>query len=58
MVSIAPEAYGAIEVISHLKEKILLLQWLIAMLPLMKPKRGINHGVTVATHLFNGMKRI
>ncbi|GAA0122281.1 MULTISPECIES: N-acetylglucosamine-6-phosphate deacetylase [Clostridium] len=56
MVSIAPEAYGAIEVISYLKEKDITVAMAHSNATFDEAKRGINHGVTVATHLFNGMR--
>lgn len=56
MVSIAPEFNGAIEIISYLKEKNITIAMAHSNATFNEAKRGINHGVTVATHLFNGMR--
>ncbi|WP_454053600.1 N-acetylglucosamine-6-phosphate deacetylase [Clostridium sp. Marseille-Q7071] len=56
MVSIAPEIHGAIEIISYLKEKDITVSMAHSNATFNEAKRGINHGVTVATHLFNGMR--
>ena len=56
MVSIAPEFNGAIEIISYLKEKNITIAMAHSNATFNEANRGINHGVTVATHLFNGMR--
>jgi len=56
MVSIAPEFNGAIEIISYLKEKNITIAMAHSNATFSEAKRGINYGVTVATHLFNGMR--
>jgi N-acetylglucosamine-6-phosphate deacetylase len=56
MVSIAPELHGAIEIISYLKENDITVSMAHSNATFNEAKRGINHGVTVATHLFNGMR--
>lgn len=56
MVSIAPELHGAIEIISYLKENDITVSMAHSNATFNEAKRGINHGVTVGTHLFNGMR--
>lgn len=56
MVSIAPEFNGAIEIISYLKEKNITIAMAHSNATFNEAKKGINYGVTVATHLFNGMR--
>lgn len=56
MVSIAPELHGAIDIISYLKENDITVSMAHSNATFNEAKRGINHGVTVATHLFNGMR--
>ncbi|MBS5825374.1 MAG: amidohydrolase family protein, partial [Clostridium argentinense] len=46
MVYIAPESYGAIEVISYLKEKDITVAMAHSNATFDEAKRGINHGVT------------
>lgn len=56
MVSIAPEKKGAIEVITYLKNNNITASMAHSNATYNEAKNGINHGVTVATHLYNGMR--
>lgn len=56
MVSIAPEKEGALELISYLKEKKITVSMAHTNATYDEAINGINHGATVATHLYNGMR--
>jgi N-acetylglucosamine-6-phosphate deacetylase len=56
MVSLAPEAEGALEVISYLVSKNITVAMAHSNGTFEETKAGINHGATVATHLYNGMR--
>nr|WP_312576057.1 N-acetylglucosamine-6-phosphate deacetylase [Sedimentibacter sp.] len=56
MVSIAPEKKGASEIISYLKNNNITASMAHSNATYDEAKNGINHGVTVSTHLYNGMR--
>ncbi len=56
MVSIAPEKKGASEIISYLKTNNITASMAHSNATYDEAKNGINHGVTVSTHLYNGMR--
>lgn len=56
MVSLAPDKKGALELISYLKSKGVTVAMAHSNGTFEETKSGINHGVTVATHLYNGMR--
>lgn len=56
MVSIAPEKEKALELISHLKENSITAAMAHSNATYEEAINGINHGATVATHLYNGMR--
>ncbi len=56
MVSVAPEKEGALELISYLKKNNITVAMAHSNATYEEAKNGITHGVTVATHLYNGMR--
>lgn len=56
MVSIAPEKRGAVEIIDYLKLNNITVAMAHSNATYDEAKNGINHGATVTTHLFNGMR--
>jgi len=56
MVSIASEKKGATEIIAYLKNNDITVSMAHSNATYDEAKNGINHGVTVATHLYNGMR--
>ncbi len=56
MVSIAPEKDGALELIRYLKEKNVAVSMAHSNATYEEAKNGINNGVTISTHLYNGMR--
>ncbi len=56
MVSLAPEKKGALNVISYLKSKGIIVAMAHSNGTFEETKMAINHGATVATHLYNGMR--
>ncbi|MCQ4925704.1 N-acetylglucosamine-6-phosphate deacetylase [Tissierella carlieri] len=56
MVSIAPETFGALDIISYLKSKDVTVALAHSNASFEETQIGINYGATVATHLYNGMR--
>lgn len=56
MVSIAPEKDGALELIRYLKEKNVAVSMAHSNATYEEAMNGINNGVTISTHLYNGMR--
>lgn len=56
MVSLAPEIEGALEIISFLKSEGITVAMAHSNGTFAEIMAGINHGATVATHLYNGMR--
>lgn len=56
MVSLAPELPGALDIIKYLKEKNITVAMGHTNATFKEAKLGIKWGVTVATHLYNGMR--
>lgn len=56
MVSAAPEKAGALELISYLKENNITAAMAHSNATYEEAINSINHGATVATHLYNGMR--
>ncbi len=56
MVSIAPEKEGALDTISYLVSEGITVAMAHSNGTFDETKSGINHGATVATHLYNGMR--
>lgn len=56
MVSLAPETPGALDIISYLKSKDIAAALAHSNGNFQQAVEGINRGITVATHLYNGMR--
>lgn len=56
MVSLAPELEGALDVIRLLKKNGVAVSMAHSNSTYEEAKMGIEHGVTIATHLYNGMR--
>lgn len=56
MVSIAPELKGALPIISYLKSNNVVVAMAHSNATYEEAKKGIYEGISVATHLFNGMR--
>ncbi len=56
MVSLAPELKGALQVIQKLKENNIAVAMAHTNSTFESAKRGIDFGITIATHLYNGMR--
>lgn len=56
MISLAPEKDGALELISYLKNKNITVSMAHSNATYDETIEGLNKGVTVATHLYNGMR--
>ena len=56
MVSIAPETEGALDVISYLKENEVSISMAHTTATYDEARKGVDHGITVATHIYNGMR--
>lgn len=56
MVSIAPEIHGALDIISYLRSKDIIVALAHSNGSFEEAEAGINYGATVATHLYNGMR--
>ena len=56
MVSIAPEKNGATEIIDYLKFNNITVAMAHSNATYDEAKNGINHGASVTTHLYNGMR--
>src|SRR5699024_6007905 len=56
MVSLAPELEGAIDIIRLLKDNNIVVSIAHSDANYNEAKKGIENGITVATHLYNGMK--
>lgn len=56
MLSLAPELKGALEVIQMLKKNNVSVAMAHTNSTFENAKRGIDYGVTIATHLYNGMR--
>lgn len=55
MVSLAPELEGAMEIIKILKENGIAVSMAHSNATYAEAKQGIENGITIATHLYNGM---
>ena len=55
-VSIAPELEGALDIISYLKENEVSVTMAHTTATYEEARRGVDHGVSIATHIFNGMR--
>lgn len=56
MVSLAPEKEGALELISYLRNSNITVAMAHSNATYGEAIEGINHGATIATHLYNGMR--
>ena len=56
MVSLAPELKGSIEVIEKLKENNVAIAMAHTNATFEDAEKGIDSGITIATHLYNGMR--
>lgn len=56
MVSLAPELKGALPVISYLKSNNVIVAMAHSNATYEEAKKGISEGVSIATHLYNGMR--
>ncbi len=56
MISIAPEKNGAPELIRYLKENNIIVSMAHSDATYEEAINGINHGATISTHLYNGMR--
>lgn len=56
MVSIAPEKTGALELVRYLKENNVAVSMAHSNATYEEAINGINYGVTISTHLYNGMR--
>lgn len=56
MVSLAPELIGSMDVIRFLRKKDIVVAMAHSNAEYKEAKRGIDNGITVATHLYNGMR--
>lgn len=56
MVSLAPELKGALEIIQKLKNNNVAVAMAHTNATFESAKRGVDYGVTLATHLYNGMR--
>lgn len=56
MVSLAPELNGALQIIQKLKENNIAVAMAHTNSTFENAKRGIDFGITIATHLYNGMR--
>lgn len=56
MVSLAPELKGALEIIQKLKDNKVAVAMAHTNSTFESAKRGVDYGVTIATHLYNGMR--
>lgn len=56
MVSLAPEVEGALDMIKHLKKNNITISMAHSNATYEEAKMGIDNGITVATHLYNGMR--
>ena len=56
MVSLAPELKGALQIIQKLKETNIAVAMAHTNSTFESAKRGIDFGITIATHLYNGMR--
>lgn len=56
MVSLAPELKGALQIIQKLKENNIAVAMAHTNSTFESAKRGIDFGITIATHLYNGMR--
>lgn len=56
MVSLAPELDGAIPLISYLKNENIIVAMAHSNATFNEAKKGVDYGITVATHLYNGMR--
>lgn len=56
MVSLAPELDGAIDLIRFFKENNIPISMAHSYATYEEAKKGIENGITIATHLFNGMR--
>ena len=56
MVSLAPELKGALQIIQKVKENNIAVAMAHTNSTFESAKRGIDFGITIATHLYNGMR--
>lgn len=56
MVSLAPELTGALDIIKYLKQKNITVAMAHTNATFDEAKLGIEYGISVATHLYNGMR--
>lgn len=56
MVSVAPEIEGALQIISYLKENNVSVSMAHTSATYDEARRGVDFGVSIATHIFNGMR--
>lgn len=56
MVSIAPEMEGALDVISYLRENEVSISMAHTTATYDEARKGVDHGITIATHIYNGMR--
>lgn len=56
MVSLAPELKGALQIIQKLRENNIAVAMAHTNSTFESAKRGIDFGITIATHLYNGMR--
>ncbi|HLR35582.1 MAG TPA: N-acetylglucosamine-6-phosphate deacetylase [Tissierellales bacterium] len=56
MVSLAPELKGADSLISYLKSENVMVAMAHSNATFNEAKKGVDNGVTIATHLYNGMR--
>lgn len=56
MISIAPEKEGVLELISYMKDNNITVSMAHSNATYEEAVKGINKGVTISTHLYNGMR--
>lgn len=56
MMSVAPEIEGALDVISYLKENNVNVSMAHTSATYEEARRGVDFGVSIATHIYNGMR--
>ena len=56
MVSLAPEIEGALDIIRYLKQNNITISMAHSNATYEEAKMGIDNGITVTTHLYNGMR--
>ena len=56
MVSLAPELHNSLDIVKYLKEKNIAISMAHSNATYDEAVAGIENGITIATHLFNGMR--